>query len=87
LGATPGRAVRAALAQGAALAGIGLGLGLAASYMAAGYLRPWLFATAPADPLVIAAAGVGLGGAALMASWVPARRAGTVDPLTVLRDS
>jgi putative ABC transport system permease protein len=87
LGATPARIVRLALLQGAGLAAVGLGVGLVGSWALTGYLRPWLFATQPGDPAIVAGAVVCLGGAALLASWVPARRAGAVDPISVLRDN
>jgi ABC-type antimicrobial peptide transport system permease subunit len=87
LGATPARIVRLALLQGAGLAALGLGVGLVGSWALTGYLKPWLFSTPPDDPSIVAGAVVCLGGASLLASWVPARRAGAVDPLTVLRDN
>jgi len=87
LGATPGRIVRLALSQGAWLAAVGLSCGLVASWALTGYLRPWLFATRSSDPAIVLGAVIGLGGAAVLASWLPARRAGAADPLTVLRDN
>jgi putative ABC transport system permease protein len=87
LGATSGQIVRLALAQGLAVAAVGLGIGLVASWTLSGYLRAWLFATRANDPAIIVAAVACLGGAAALASWLPARRAGAVDPLSVLRDS
>jgi ABC-type lipoprotein release transport system permease subunit len=87
LGATPGQVVRLALAQGTTLAAIGLGLRLIVSWTLSGYLRPWLFDTRASDPSIIVAAVVCLGGASMLASWLPARRAGALDPFSVLRDS
>jgi hypothetical protein len=87
LGATRGQVVRLTLAQGMRLAAIGLGFGLVLTWLLTGYVRPWLFATQAGDPFIIAVAIVALGGASLLASWMPARRAGSVDPLTVLRES
>jgi ABC-type antimicrobial peptide transport system permease subunit len=37
------------------------------------------------DPIVLVSTVLGLGGAAMLASWLPARRAARVDPLTALR--
>jgi putative ABC transport system permease protein len=87
LGATRGQIIRLALAQAAGLAAAGLGLGLTVAWTLTGYLGAWLFETRASDPTIVLGAVVCLGGAVLVASWVPARRAGTVDPLTVLRDS
>jgi ABC-type lipoprotein release transport system permease subunit len=51
-----------------------------------GLVRQWLFETRATDPLIAMVAVVLLGTAALAASWFPARRAASVDPLTVLRE-
>jgi ABC-type lipoprotein release transport system permease subunit len=44
-----------------------------------------LFGVAPTDPATYAAAAAGLAGVALLATWLPARRASRVDPAAVLR--
>ena len=86
LGATRGQVIGLALSQGLRLAAVGLAVGWLASYLLSGLLRQWLFETRATDPWIAALAVVLLGGAALVASWVPARRAAAVDPLTVLRE-
>jgi putative ABC transport system permease protein len=86
LGATRGQVTRLALLQGLRLAALGLAIGWAASYALSGLVRQWLFETRATDPLIpIVAVGL-LGTAALAASWFPARRAASVDPLKVLRE-
>ena len=86
LGSTQGAVVRLALGQGMRLAAIGLTIGLGASVLLGSVIRQWLFDTRPTDPIVIASAVAALGGAAALASWIPARRAAAVDPLTALRE-
>lgn len=87
LGATTGQVVRMTLGQGVRLAALGLGVGLTLTWALTGYVRPWLFAVQVSDPRILVAAVGVLGGAAMLASWIPARRAAGVDPISVLRDS
>jgi predicted permease len=72
-----GRAVRLVLA--------GIALGLPAAWMASRAIRSMLFGLTPADPWVMGAAIALLIGAAQVATYLPARRAARVDPLTALR--
>jgi ABC-type antimicrobial peptide transport system permease subunit len=85
LGATPASIVRLMLRHAERLTGIGLILGLAASVPATGGLAGLLYETDPRDPIVLAAAAVILGLAAMLAAFAPARRAAQVDPAAVLR--
>ena len=63
--------------------GIGVGVPIA---VAGGYsLRVFLFGVAPVDPAALAAACAVLALAALLAAYIPARRAAAVDPLVALR--
>lgn len=87
LGATRRQIIQLALIQALGLGAIGLGAGFLVSWALSGYLRPWLFGTSADDPLVISSAVVCLGIAVLLAGWLPARRAGLVNPLAVLPDS
>jgi putative ABC transport system permease protein len=48
-------------------------------------LRTFLFDLTPSDPVTYAGVVVVLGAAAILASWVPARRASRVDPVVALR--
>jgi predicted permease len=86
LGATRWQVIALALSQGVRLAALGLALGWVASYFLAGLVRQWLFDTRATDPLIAIVSVLLLGGAALAASWAPARRAASVDPLKVLRE-
>jgi predicted permease len=87
LGAAPSDVVVLVLRRGMALtvAGIAVGavLAIAAMRMAAGLL----VGVSPGDPLAIAGSALFLGAIALLASYVPARRATKVDPVVMLRQS
>jgi ABC-type antimicrobial peptide transport system permease subunit len=85
LGARPRDVARLLLADGARLAALGLGLGLPLTLAATGALRSTLHGVSPRDPAVLLATTVLLAAAALLATWVPARRAARVDPITALR--
>lgn len=64
---------------------IGLGVGLVATLLLARTLRSLLFGVQPSDPWTLIIVALFLGGTALFASWLPARRATRVDPVTSLR--
>ncbi|MGD8868140.1 MAG: ADOP family duplicated permease, partial [Gemmatimonadales bacterium] len=64
---------------------VGLVIGLAASFAATGLVRSLLFGVEPNDPLTLAAGACVLVVAALVAAYLPARRATAVDPVTALR--
>jgi putative ABC transport system permease protein len=85
LGATTGSVLRLVLGEGLALAGLGLVLGLAAAGAGTRLLISMLFRVQPNDPFVYVAVAVLLGMVALVASYVPARRASKIDPLTAIR--
>ena len=67
------------------LVGIGIGIGMAATIASASVLRAILFATAPRDPLVLAAVCAVMGAAGLLAAYLPAMRAAGIDPMRALR--
>jgi predicted permease len=85
LGASTGGVVRLVLRQGFALAGIGLGLGLAASLAGTRLLESMLFQVRPNDPWVYIAVAVMLGVVTLAAGYIPASRAAEIDPVAALR--
>jgi putative ABC transport system permease protein len=64
---------------------LGLAAGLAGTYYATRVIASFLFETRPHDPATLAAAVCVLGVTALLAAWLPARRAATIDPLIALR--
>jgi len=85
LGASRGRMLSLVMGQGMKLAAIGVGLGLALAYAATRLLASLLFGVKASDPLTFAAVAGILTAAALLAAYIPARRATTVDPAVALR--
>jgi len=85
LGAAPAMILRMILGEGATMTVAGLVIGGLAAVPLSRMLNGLLFGVQPADPPTIATAAVLLIGVALVAAWIPARRAMTVDPLTALR--
>jgi putative ABC transport system permease protein len=85
LGAEPGDVVRLVLRQTAALVAIGLTCGVAMALALSSAMQKLLFDLSPTDPPTIAAVALLLGFVAILAGYVPARRATRVDPLTAVR--
>jgi predicted permease len=85
LGATPRDVRRLVLGEGLRLAIGGALAGLAFAWVATRLLRGLLFETEPLDPATLVGAVVVLVGAALLATYLPARRAAKVDPVEMLR--
>jgi putative ABC transport system permease protein len=84
LGASQREVVRMVVGEGVRLALIGLALGLAGAAFATRALQSQLFETNANDPLAFIAAPLLLGVAALLASYIPARRAAAVAPIIAL---
>ncbi len=85
LGAQTGDVLRMVIRQAIALAVIGVALGLAASFALTSLMSTLLFGVKPTDPPTFVATAVLLATTALVASYLPARRATKVDPLVALR--
>ena len=85
LGAKPGDLLTMILGQGMTLVVIGLGLGLLSAVALTRLMKTLLFQVQPTDPLTFLGVSAVLGGAALLACYVPARRALRIDPLRALR--
>jgi predicted permease len=85
LGAGPARIIAMVLGNGMSLVAMGLGIGLAAAMALGRSLTPILFGVKASDPLTFGAIALLLGGVALLACYVPARRAAGVSPTVALR--
>ncbi|HJZ64129.1 MAG TPA: ABC transporter permease [Candidatus Acidoferrum sp.] len=85
LGAQAADVYKLILAQGLKLALLGIVLGLLAAYALTRWLETLLFGVRPTDPLTFIVVAVVLTLVALLACWIPARRATKVDPMIALR--
>ena len=86
LGATRANVLRLVVGQGMVLAWLGIGMGILAALGLTRYLTALLFNVQPMDFATYAAVAATLTIVALLASYVPARRATRVDPITALRN-
>jgi putative ABC transport system permease protein len=85
LGAVPGDITRMMLRQTGVLVAIGLVLGLVGGRVLAMLATTLLYKVSPSDPATYAGVAVTLGAVALLASYVPVRRATAIDPVQALR--
>jgi putative ABC transport system permease protein len=85
LGAAPAVVRRMVVGQGLGLAASGLALGLVGAIALTRLMKSLLYGVAPTDPLTYAGVAAVLVGVAVLASYLPARRATRVDPMIALR--
>lgn len=85
LGATTGDVLRTILGQGLTVTLIGTAVGLAVALALTRVIRSLLFGVSPTDPLTFVCVFLFLAGIALLAGYLPARRATRIDPMTALR--
>jgi predicted permease len=85
LGARPRQVLAMVLREAAWLGVIGIGAGVGAALPLARVVKSMLYGIAPNDPATLAGGVALLLGAAVLASWVPARRAAGVEPMVALR--
>jgi ABC-type antimicrobial peptide transport system permease subunit len=85
LGAKPGNVLSILIWQGLRLVLIGLGLGLAAAFVVTRLLASVLYGVKATDLLTFGGVSLLLAGAAVLASYIPARRAASIDPMQALR--
>ncbi len=86
LGAERGQVLWMVLRSGLVLCLFGIGLGLALVTASSHVLASLLYGVAPKDPVSLAAAVTGILGIGLLATYLPARRAATIDPMIALRN-
>jgi predicted permease len=85
LGATASEVARSVVAEGGRLAAAGVLVGAGASLVLGRLVASLLYGVKPTDPVAFLAATSALVGTALVASWLPARRASRLDPAAALR--
>ena len=86
LGAVPRDVVRLVLRESSATVGIGVAAGLAGAFLLTRAMQSLLYDVTATDPVTFGTVAVVLAAVALLASYVPARRASHVDPMVALRD-
>jgi predicted permease len=84
LGATPESVVRALLGEGARVVAVGVAIGLAGAFALTRVLSSMLYGISTTDGSTFAGAAAFVGLIAVLATWIPARRASQVDPRTAL---
>jgi predicted permease len=85
LGARRGEIIMLVLKETMSLASIGVFIGLAAAFILTRVMAGLLFGVSALDPMTFAAASLVLAGAAMLAGYIPARKAASVDPILALR--
>jgi putative ABC transport system permease protein len=85
LGATPGQVLRLVIGEGMRVVSVGLVLGSATSIALSGFVASQLYSVKASDPLTYAGVALLLIAVALLACFIPARRAAKVDPIVALR--
>jgi predicted permease len=86
LGATAAGVQRMVISHGLTLTGVGLGIGLMGCWTLTRLMKSILYGVDAIDPATFATVAALLGGVAIAACWIPARRASRLDPMTVLRE-
>ena len=87
LGATAGKVQMGVISKTLRLAAIGIGVGVVASMVVANMIASMLFGTDPTDPLTFVGMIVLLAGVAVLAGYIPARRASRINPMVALRNN
>ena len=85
LGAERSRVLRMVMRDAAVLLGIGISIGLAAALVSGPVLAKMLYGAGPRDPFILAAVCAGVAIAGMMAAYLPALRAASIEPMQALR--
>ena len=86
LGATRESVTRMVLSQGVRMTAVGLILGIGGALAGSRFIRSLLFEIEPTDPTTHVAVALILSTVAVLATWIPARRAARVDPVEAFRE-
>ena len=86
LGSTAAGVIALFVRRAGVAVSLGAVVGLVGAAGLSGFLAPYLFATAPTDPMLYAASAALLVATALVAAWLPARHASRANPASVLRE-
>jgi len=86
IGAQRSEILRLILGDGLRLVGLGLALGAVVALCLGNLLATFLFQVKPTDPVTLVSVAVLFAAVALLACWLPARRATRIDPMEALRD-
>jgi predicted permease len=87
LGAQASQVTGVVVREALAVAGIAVAVGTAAALLLTPLLRDLLFEVSATDPTVFAVVAVLVGGVAVLAAWIPARRATRIDPAATIREA
>jgi ABC-type antimicrobial peptide transport system permease subunit len=87
LGSTMGKVQRSVLSGTLRLALVGIAAGAVASLVVSRAIAALLFNTAPSDPVTFAAMVLLIGAVAVLAGYLPARRASRINPMVALRNN
>jgi len=87
LGARPGAAVRLILRRAWLSISAGLAIGVTGAVLGAGALRHLLFGLSATDPRIYSGVAISLGTVALIAAWIPSRRAARVNPVEAIKEA
>lgn len=87
IGSSPGQVLWLVLRQVLLLAGIGVAIGLGTAYLLGPVVASMLYGLAPTDPAVLIGTAAVLGAVAILAGWLPARRAARTDAVAELTRS
>ena len=85
LGARPADVTRMVVLRGLTLAVVGVAIGMVGAVLLTRFMQGVLFGVGALDPTTFVLVGIALLGIAVLASWIPARRATRVDPAIALR--
>ena len=85
LGEAPRSVLAGILRHTTLLSVVGIAVGVACAVVVARVVSAFLYGLSPRDPLTLSAVSIGLVATALLAGWLPARRAARVDPLVAIR--